>query len=196
MTLTLTQQLGFIIEAEKMKKVFRQTLLLDGSRQENNAEHSWHFALAAMTLFPHAGFDGVDLNRVLKMAILHDLVEIYAGDTPAFDLSANTDKAAREEASAQKIFGLLPSPQSTEFRNLWEEFDAMETPSAQFAAAIDRLLPFLSNHFVDGHSWKAWGVTRAQVMSRMAIIKTAIPGLWPLILAGVEKGCAKGYIKE
>jgi len=192
---TLQNQLQFIIEADKMKSIFRQTMVLDKTKFENNAEHSWHFALAAMTLVEYAGFDGVDINHVVKMAILHDLVEIYAGDTPAFDISGNTDKDIREKEAADKVFSLLPPMQAAEYRSLWEEFDAMETPSARYAAAIDRILPFMSNHLVDGHSWQKYNVTKAQVLGRMAIVETAIPSLWPFVISAVEQGCKDGYIK-
>lgn len=179
-----------------MKSIFRQTMVLDMSKYENNAEHSWHFAIAAMTLLEHAGFDGVDINHVIKMAILHDLVEIYAGDTPAFDISGNFDKNAREEEAADKIFSFLPAKQAKEYRDLWEEFDKMETPTAKYAAAIDRILPFLSNHLVDGHSWKKFNVTKAQVLARMAIVETAIPMLWPFVLNAIEEGCKNEFINE
>ncbi len=146
MTEKLSKQLEFLIEADKMKTVFRQTLVMDKSRQENDAEHSWHFALMALTLYEYAGFDGVDINRVLKMALLHDLVEIYAGDTFAYDNVGSIDKQIREQKAADRLFSLLPSELATEYRQLWEEFDAMETPDSKYAAAIDRLQPFISNY--------------------------------------------------
>ena len=195
MTEKLKGQLQFLIEADKMKSVFRQTLLLDKSREETNAEHSWHFALMAMTLFEYAGIDGVDLSRVIKMAILHDLVEIYAGDTPAFDESGKEDKEAREQQAANKLFSMLPGEQAAEYRALWEEFDAMETPDAIYAAAIDRLLPFISNHLTDGHSWVKFGVTVEKVYQRIAPVKVALPALWEFVEDAIRDGCEKGYIK-
>jgi|GEM_PF-307701 len=191
----LKNQLLFIIEADKMKSVFRQTLLLDKSREETNAEHSWHFALMAMTLYEYAGMDDVNLPRVLKMAILHDLVEIYAGDTPAFDTTGNQDKAAREIEAADKLFSLLPPQQAAEYRSLWEEFDQMETPDAIYAAAVDRLLPFLSNHLTDGHSWVKFGVSADKVYERIAPVKVALPALWGFVEDVVNQGVAMGYIK-
>ncbi|MCL2286833.1 MAG: HD domain-containing protein [Firmicutes bacterium] len=195
MTEKLKGQLHFLIEADKMKSVFRQTLLLDKSREETNAEHSWHFALMAMTLFEYAGIDNVCLNRVIKMAILHDLVEIYAGDTPAFDELGKEDKEAREQEAANKLFSMLPAEQAAEYRALWEEFDAMETPDAIYAAAIDRLLPFLSNHLTDGHSWVKFGVTVEKVYRRIAPVKIALPALWGFVEDAIRDGCEKGYIK-
>lgn len=115
----LNKQLEFLIEADKMKSVLRQTLLADGSKRENDAEHSWHFALMAMVLYEYADQTKVDLYRVLKMALVHDLVEVYAGDTFAYDDKGNADKEMREEAAAQKLFSLLPEDQHHEIRNLW-----------------------------------------------------------------------------
>ena len=140
----LKQQLRFAIEVDKMKNILRRTVLMDESRRETDAEHSWHFAMIAMLFFEYAG-EGVNQERVLKMALVHDLVEIYAGDTFAFDEQANVNKDMRERQSADKLFTQLPASQGMELRSLWEEFDAMETPDARYAAAIDRLQPFLSN---------------------------------------------------
>jgi len=192
----LKNQLQFLTEADKMKSVFRQTLLLDKSREETNAEHSWHFALMAMTLFEYAGIEGVDLNRVLKMAILHDLVEIYAGDTPAFAVVGSDDKEAREKDAADKLFSLLPLMQSTEYRAMWEEFDAMETPDALYAAAVDRLLPFLSSTLTEGHTWVKFAATKSMVYERMAPVETALPELWVFVEDAIREGCEKGYILE
>ncbi|OJU14358.1 MAG: hypothetical protein BGN88_05630, partial [Clostridiales bacterium 43-6] len=159
MTEKLQKQMEFLTEADKMKTIFRQTLVMDKSRRENDAEHSWHFALMALTLAEYAASDEVDINRVLKMALLHDLIEIYAGDTFAYDSTGNTDKEAREQAAADKLFALLPPEQAKEFRSLWEEFDEMETPDALYAASIDRLQPLLSNFNTEGHTWVKYHIT-------------------------------------
>ena len=196
MTKKFQQQLKFLTEADKMKNVIRQSLLLDRSRAETDAEHSWHFALMAMTLFEYAGFDGVDLNHVIKMAILHDLVEIYAGDTPAFDVTGNEDKAEREKESADKLFSLLPSEQATEFRALWEEFEEMKTPDSMYANAVDRMQPFISSYLTDGHPWRKFNVSATQVYKRMNPVKTALPELWAFVEDVIKDSCEKGLIKN
>ena len=196
MTDKLKQQLEFLSEVDKMKSVTRQTLLSDKSREETDAEHSWHFALMAITLFEYAGFETVDINRVVRMALVHDLVEIYAGDTFAYDIQGLADKEAREKAAADKLFALLPREQAGEFRSLWEEFDRMETPDAIYASAIDRLQPFLNNYLTDGHTWVKHGVTIEQVYNRMAPVKTALPQLWEYIEYVIRDSCEKGYIHE
>ena len=196
MTDRLERQLEFLIEADKMKSVFRQTLVMDKSRQENDAEHSWHIALMALTLHEYAAHGGVDINRVLRMALLHDLVEIYAGDTFAYDADGAKDKQQREEAAADKLFSLLPPEQSREFRALWEEFDAMKTPDSMYAAAIDRLQPFISNYKTDGHTWIRHKVTAEQVYARMAPVKDALPALWEFVERVIRESCGKGHLAE
>ncbi len=194
MTEKLKGQLKFLAEADKMKNVSRQTLLMDKSREETDAEHSWHFALMAMTLFEYAGFE-VDLDRVIRMAIVHDLVEIYAGDTFAYDAKGYEDKEQREREAADKLFAMLPDVLAKEYRELWEEFDHMDTPDSKYAAAIDRLQPFLSNYATDGHTWVKHGVSADKVYKRMAPIETALPELWPFVEQVIEEAMEKGYIK-
>lgn len=190
----LAAQLAFLVEADRLKSVLRQTLLCDGSRHENSAEHSWHLALMATVLAEHAGPD-VDVQRVIRMLLVHDLVEIDAGDTFAYDAAANVDRETREQAAAARIFGLLPEPGRSELRGAWEEFEAQATPTARFAAALDRLQPLLNNHHSNGGSWRAHGVRRAQVLRRMAPIEHAIPALWPTVLEIVNANCAAGHIR-
>ncbi len=190
----LKQQLQFILEIDKMKKILRQTILTDYSRQENDAEHSWHIAVMAMVLAEYAG-PSVDINRVIRMTLVHDLIEIYAGDTFAYDTVGNQDKKEREEAAAGKLFAMLPSDQGKEIRMLWEEFDQMETPDAVFAAALDRLQPLLHNYVTEGHTWKR-GVTSEQVRRRMAVIEKANPRLYEVVCTILEQSLQKGYLKE
>ena len=193
----IENQLEFLAIADNMKQVFRQTTLIDGSRYENNAEHSWHFALMAMTLFEHCALDGVSINRVLKMAILHDLVEIYAGDTPAHDLAANIGKEEREREAAQKLFALLPDEQGREYQKLWEEFDAMETHDAIYAAAVDRFQSFYLIHLSGtGSAWVKFNVTAQRVRTRMLPVKTAIPSLWQWVEDAIETNVSKGLISK
>ncbi|MGI6004779.1 MAG: HD domain-containing protein [Christensenellales bacterium] len=190
----LKQQLEFLAEVDKMKGVLRQSLLADGSRRENDAEHSWHLALMAMVLYEYAQ-DDVDICRVLKMALVHDLVEIYAGDTFAYDEEAGRSKQEREELAADRLFGMLPQDQGREIRSLWEEFDLMETPDARYAAAMDRIQPFLNNYLTKGHTWKLGSVTSDKVYRRMAMVKEGAPALWPFVEHIVKDSIAKGYLK-
>ena len=189
------KQLSFLIEVDRMKNVLRQTLIADRSRRENDAEHSWHFAIAAMIFSEYAAeADKTDMTRVLKMALVHDLVEVYAGDTFAYDVQGNLGKAAREEAAADRLFSMLPADQSAEIRALWEEFDRMDTPDSRYAAAIDRLQPFICNYVTEGYTWRLHHVTRAQVYERMDMVRAAAPGLWPFVEDVVRDAMEKGYI--
>ena len=185
----------FITEADRMKSVYRRTLLTDRSRRETDAEHSWHFALMAMLLAEYAE-PGVDVSRVIRMALVHDLVEIYAGDTFAYDGEGKKTQRAREERAADKLFALLPPDQGQELRALWEEFDARETPDARFAAAVDRIQPFLNNCLTEGHTWKEGDVTSDQVRERLEVTKEAAPALWPLVDSLIRESVEKGYLKR
>lgn len=192
----IQKQLRFLIEVDKMKTILRQTMLTDLSRQENDAEHSWHFALTAMVLFEYAHSPEVNQLRVLKMALVHDLVEIYAGDTFLYDDKANEDKEERERAAADKLFNILPEDQGAEYRALWEEFDAAETVDAVYAGAIDRIQPLLNNYTVGGYTWKKGDVHSDQVYQRMQPIKKGIPEVWPVIEFIIEDSVQKGYLQR
>ncbi len=162
----LEKQIEFLKEIDKLKLVIRQTYLVDESRQENTGEHSWHIAMAAITLEKYAN-EPVDILRVLKMLLVHDIVEIDAGDTFAFDETGYQDKAEREQRAAERIFGILPDEQSKEFMAYWKEFEAVESNDSKFANAIDRLMPFLHNLWTDGRaSWLAHQPRFEQVYKR------------------------------
>src|SRR3954471_16778318 len=156
----LTQHIQFVMEIYKLKTILRQTPLMDNSRRENSAEHSWHLAVMALTLGEYAE-QGTDLTRVIKMVLVHDIVEIDAGDTFAYDAQGYTDKEEREQRAAARIFGLLPDDQRDELLALWHEFEAITTPEPRFANALDRLEPLLGNYATGGGSWKKPGVTLA-----------------------------------
>lgn len=192
----LEQQMRFLVEVDKMKSVYRRTILIDKTRRESDAEHSWHFALMAMLLAEYADPEKVDCARVIRMALVHDLIEIYAGDTFAYDVQGNQDKRQRETEAADKLFALLPEDQAAEIRALWEEFVAMETPDAQYAAAIDRLQPFLNNYLTQGHTWGLGGVKSAQVYERMDPIRVALPEVWPFVDKMIQESIEKGYLEE
>ena len=197
MTSTLQNQLKFLAIADEMKQIFRQTTLIDGTRYENNAEHSWHFALTALTLFEHCALEDVCISRVLKMAIIHDLVEIFAGDTPAQDIAANETQEARERQAADKLFALLPEQQAHEYRSLWEEFDEMKTPSAAYASAVDRFQSFHNIHLSGtGSAWVKYKATAERVRNRMLPLKTTIPSLWQWVEDTIAENIAKGLLLE
>ncbi len=191
----LEQQVAFLLEADKLKAILRRTPLVDNSRQENSAEHSWHLALAALTLAEYAP-EGIDLLHALRLVTVHDLVEIDAGDTFAYDPAQHESKAEREFAAAERIFGMLPQDVATQFRGWWNEFEAMQTPAARFANALDRLQPLLLNMHSGGGSWRSHRVARSQVLRRMQPIHLWMPALWPLVLDIIDRACADGLIVE
>lgn len=187
----LTEQLAFILEVEKLKTILRRTSLLDRSRVENDAEHTWQLALMAMVLSEHSR-EPVDLLRVLKMLLIHDLVEIDAGDTFAYDKVAAASQVERELKAADRIFALLPHDQAKDFRALWDEFELKATNEARFANAMDRLQPLLHNFFTDGGTWSTNAVTASDVDRRMAPIGVASATLGDLseklIALAIEQG--------
>ncbi|KAM3101926.1 HD domain-containing protein [Phormidesmis sp. 146-20] len=189
----LHDQLRFIVEIDKLKHVLRQTSLIDKSRRENDAEHSWHLAMMAIVLSEYAA-QTVDLGRVLKMVLIHDLVEIDAGDTFCYDEQGAETQADRERQAADRIFGLLPSDQTTELRLLWEEFEAKQTSDAQFAAALDRIQPVLHNYYTQGGTWKKAGVTIEKVRKRIAPIAQGAPILAQFIDNLIQDAVEKGYL--
>lgn len=186
----IAQQLTFLAEADKLKSVLRQTLIIDKNRQENSAEHSWHLILAAMVLSQYAAVP-VNLTHVVKLLAVHDLVEIDAGDTFAYDAQANASKAERELAAAERIFGLLPPDQGSMLQELWQEFEANISPEAQFANAVDRVQPFLQNSLTGGGTWKMHRVQKEQVLKRMQPVKHMLPDLWPWIENTLDSFYAK-----
>ncbi|MBO4858506.1 MAG: HD domain-containing protein [Treponema sp.] len=190
----LDQQLRFTAEIDKMTSILRRTMLIDDSRRENDAEHSWHIAVMAL-LFTEYAAEPVDIGRAVKMCVVHDLIEIYAGDTFAYDAAGNKDKAQREQAAADKLFAMLPKEQGDEIRSLWEEFDAMQTADAKYAACMDRLQPFLHNTLTGGHTWVESGTNRASVEKRMAIIKEFMPTVYKWIEQNLDNAIQKGWLK-
>ncbi len=191
----IARQMTFLVEADRLKTILRRTPLTDNSRQENSAEHSWHLALAAMVLAEWAP-RGVNVGRVIELVVVHDLVEIDAGDTFAYDVAAHHDKHERECAAADRIFGLLPAAQAAHVRALWDEFEAQLTAESCYANALDRLQALLQNMQAGGGSWTEHGVTRSQVYTRMAPVEAALPELWPFICDIVERYCASGAILQ
>ena len=190
----LTQQIAFIAECDQLKEVFRQTINTRSRRPENDAEHSWAFCLCVMVLAEHANVPHLDVLRVLKMGLIHDLVEIDAGDTFAYDTAAMVNQHDREARAADRIFGLLPGDQSREFRALWDEFEARTTPEAKFAHACDRFQPMLLNARTEGGSWRKHHVTHEQAQGRNAPVADGSTVLWTAIEALLREAVAAGHL--
>ena len=190
----LQQQIAFLMEIDKVKNIFRQTYLADGERKENDAEHSWHIALMAVLLQEHAE-EEVDLLKVMTMVLIHDLVEIDAGDTYAYDSAGAATKRAREEKAADRIFGILPADQGAYFRELWEEFEAYETGDAKYAHLLDNFQPLLLNHASGGKSWAEHGVKRSQIYKRNEKMEETSKTVWECVKAIVEENIEKGTVK-
>lgn len=182
----MDRQLAFIAELDKLKRVTRVTRLMGGRRRENSAEHSWHIATMAHLLREYAP-EGIDLSRVILMLLVHDVVEIDAGDSPAFGASANADKEERERRAADRLFGLLPDDQASECRSLWDEFEEQGTPEARFAASLDRFQGLLQNWHNGGGTWVEFDVSRERILERMAPVRDGAPALWPLVLRALEE---------
>lgn len=182
----INAQLAFLTEADKLKSTLRATTLCDGSRQENSGEHSWHIALYAMVMAEHAS-QPVNTARVIQMLLIHDLVEIDAGDTPIHGTHDTAEMAAIEQAAADRIFGLLPDDQAKEFRRLWDEFEAAETDDAIFAKSIDRVQPVIANLATDGGTWPAYQVTPEQLETRVGSkVKRGAPAIWDALKSRID----------
>lgn len=190
----LDEQLIFTAEIDKMTSVVRRTLLLDKSRRENDAEHSWHIAVMAM-LFSEYAIERVDIGRTVQMCVVHDLVEIIAGDTFAYDAEGNMGKKEREEKAADILYAKLPEEQGRHLRDLWEEFDAMETADAKYAACMDRIQPFLHNTLTDGFTWVEGNTSREQVEKRMAIVKEFMPRVYAWMEKNIDRAIEKGWVR-
>jgi putative hydrolase of HD superfamily len=190
----LARQIEFIAECDKLKEIFRQTINTESRRAENDAEHSWAFALCVLVLAEHAN-EKIDVLRVLKMAIVHDLVEIDAGDTFAYDATAAANQHEREAHAADRIFGLLPPDQAKEFRALWDEFEARATPEAKFAHACDRFQPMLLNARTEGGSWRAHGITLDRAQKRAAPVADGSHTLRDKIEELLRTAVAAGHLQ-
>ena len=189
----LRKQLDFMLELDKMKNLYRQTYVLHEDRKENDAEHSWHLAVLAMLLSEYSN-EPVNVLHVMKMVLIHDVVEIDAGDTYCYDSEGNKSKAEREENAAQRIFGLLPDDQRNEFYALWREFEDSQTPDARFAAVLDRLQPLMLNYTKNGRSWIEHGVRMEQPMQRNADYFGVSDKLTEVIKEVIQDAADKGWL--
>ena len=191
----LKKQMEFIIEVDKLKDIIRQTNLTNGERKENDAEHSWHLALMAVFLSEYAK-EPVDVLQVIKMVLIHDLVEIDAGDTYLYDEAGNGTKAAREQKAAERIFNILPGDQAEELFKLWQEFEDRKTPESKFANTLDRIQPVLLNDATEGRAWREHDVCIDQIMSKNEYTSQGSDVLWTYIQDVFEKNIENGNFKR
>lgn len=191
----LKQQMDFILEVDKIKNIGRQTYLSDGVRKENDAEHSWHLALMALLLKEHAT-EEINVMKVMTMVLVHDIVEIDAGDTYAYDVEGYKTKAIREKAAAERIFGLLPTDQGEYLQELWEEFEAYETSEAKYAHALDNFQPLMLNDATDGRSWREHVVRKSQVLNRNRKTAEGSEVIMEQIRKMVDRNVEKGNLLD
>ncbi|MCO7508165.1 HD domain-containing protein [Serratia fonticola] len=191
---SMTQTIQFLMEIDKLKSVQRRTKVMGTQRQENSAEHSWHFAIAALSLAPYAS-DEVNIQRVIQMALLHDIVEIDAGDVMVYDLAARAAIHDQEVAAAKRLFGILPEPQRGVFTALWQEYEAGESADARFALVLDRCMPMLMNLHNGGQSWVENDISLQQVLDRNTMIADIHPELWQYLEQHLQDAQCKGWLK-
>lgn len=190
----LDAAIAFLTEIDQLKRVERRSCPVGLTRRENTAEHSWHVAMTALTLAPYAA-EPVRLDQVIRLLLVHDIVEIDAGDTFVYDTAAHADKHARERAAAERIFGLLPGEAGADMRALWDEYEAGETPEARFAHACDRTIPILLNLANAGQSWREHGVRFEQVVARnQPLIADVAPAIWAWLLPRLEAAHTRGWL--
>jgi len=191
----LMKQIRFITEIDKLKQIYRQSVIIGAERNENDAEHSWHMAIMAILLSEYSAAKDLDILKVIKMVLIHDIVEIDAGDTFCYDEKGYEDKEEREKKAAERIFNILPDDQAKEIRELWEEFEKLETDEAKFAACLDRLQPLILNYNTNGHTWQKPGVNKSKVLKRIGPLEENTPDLWEYAREILEDSIKKGYLK-
>lgn len=191
----LLKQMDFIKEIDKIKYIERRTKLFNSNRRENDAEHSWHLAMMAIVLAEHSN-EPVDILKVVKMVLIHDIVEIDSGDIFIYDTEMNHNNSEEERKAAQRIFGMLPREQAEEFIALWEEFEANETAEAKFAKAVDRLEPLLQNSSNNGGTWQEYGVKHSQVIDKKIIINEGSETLWDYTTDLLDRCVEKGILSK
>jgi putative hydrolase of HD superfamily len=189
-----SRQVQFLLEVDKLKTVLRQTYLTDTSRRENSAEHSWHICIAALIFSEYARESDLNLSKVIQMLLVHDLIEIDAGDTYCYDEDANHGKQQRELLAADRIFKLLPEDQAVVLRSLWEEFETRQTEESRFAHALDRFQPFLHNYVTEGKSWQEHKIRHGQVRDRMRSVKRGSRVLWDCVEQMMDDAVERHYL--
>jgi putative hydrolase of HD superfamily len=192
----LDKQMDFITRIDALKSVVRQTALVDRSRQENSAEHSWHIAVMALLLSEYSNAENLDLLRVVKMLLVHDLVEIYAGDTFLYDDEKRQAKEEEERRASEKLFGLLPQDQAIELHTLWQEFEEERTPESRFAKALDALQPVLLGYANKGWSWERHSISKDQVLSHKKPVRIGSEQLWEYLQKLLEKAVKEGFLQD
>ncbi len=190
----LQQQIEFIKEIDKLKEIYRRSYLLSQTRNENSAEHCWHVSMMALLLSEHANFN-INITRVIEMLLIHDIVEIDAGDTFCYDEAGNLDKEQREQKAADRIFGILPDDQADRLMKLWQEYENADTPEARFAIALDRLMPIIHNYSTSGKVWRENGITKDQVLNKNKKIGNGSSALWEFAKEQIFKAVEKGILK-
>ncbi|RPI74389.1 MAG: HD domain-containing protein [Desulfobacteraceae bacterium] len=175
------KQIEFLIEIDKLKHILRKSKIFDGSRFENDAEHAWHLGVMALVLAEHANYSNMDIAKVIKMVLIHDLVEIDAGDVIVYDTDKRVLAHENEKNAAERLFGLLPQDQKNEFMELWQEFEARKSSESKFAAAIDRFEPILQNHLTEYYAWKKHGVTSSQLYEKNKHIQDGSKKIWEIV---------------
>lgn len=191
----LAKQIEFIKEIDKVKYILRKIKLINSDRNENDAEHSWHLALMAIVLAGHSN-EPVDVLKVIKMLLIHDLVEIDAGDTFIYDTQKNHSNTEEERLAANRIFGLLPSDQAEEFIELWEEFEAGKTQEAKFARSMDRLEPLLQNYSNNGGTWREYEISYNTVYEKKKIVREGSETLWSFVENLLNESVEKGFFNS
>lgn len=191
----LKKDMEFIVELDKMKSIIRQTSIIGQDKREDDAQHSWHISVMAMILSEYSN-ENINVCKVIKMLLIHDLVELFAGDTFCYDKIGNEDKEDRELAAADKIYGMLDEDKGKELRALWDEFEERKTPEALFAASMDRLQPILSNYHNNGGTWKKYDVSQSQIYERVAPIKESSNDLWQFVDNLLQDAYSRGLINR
>lgn len=191
----LQKQIKFIEEIDKLKSITRQNRVINENRKENDAEHSWHLAVMAFLLSEYADCKELDLLKVIKMVLIHDIVEIDAGDTFCYDDQGYLDKETREKKAAERLFNILPEDQAAHLWDLWREFEDMKTPEAQFAACLDRFQPLILNNNTQGHTWQRPGIDSKKVLQRNEPLKDTTPRIWQYVIDVVDKAVEEGILK-
>lgn len=192
----LQKQIRFICEIDRLKEIFRQNVLIGSGRNENDAEHSWHLAMMAVLLSEYSAEKDIDVLRVVQMVLIHDLVEIDAGDTYCYDEKGYEDKDERERKAAERLFSLLPGDQAREIWDLWREFEELATPESRFAACLDRFQPLILNVNTNGHTWQKPGITSEKVYKRNGLLEENAPELWEYAKEAIEDSVQKGILKR
>lgn len=190
----LKKQMEFLIEIDKLKNIFRRSFISDKSRRENDAEHSWHMAMYAIILEEYAP-KGIDILKIIKMALVHDLIEIYAGDTFLFDEEMIKSKQKREKEAAEKIYSMLPDEQCMEIKALWEEFEEKQTNEAIFCATLDGIQPIMLNYLTEGGTWKEYNIKKDMVLKKgYLVFEKSHPIIKEFMLNILEESVQKGYL--